>query len=776
MEYPFELSPFQKDAIRGIEEGKKIIYTAPIKSLSNQKFYDFSKKFPEISFGILTGDIKFNPEADCLIMTTEILRNHLFQRQSLEIKKNVLNFEMDIENELGCVIFDEVHYINDKERGKVWEETIMMLPTHIQMLMLSATIDTPIKFASWIESQHPNKEVWLCSTSHRVVPLRHYMYMTVHESMLDGMKDKKQVSEFRQILDRPQLLKGGETIFDDLNYHKMMNIRRYMDKHHIYIKRSYVLNKLVRYLDSKEMLPGICFVFSRKGVEKCAAEISHSLFDGTSTIPETIDKECKQILLRLPNWREFVYLPEYTFMMKILRKGVAIHHSGVLPVLREMVELLFSKGYIKLLFATETFAVGINMPTKTAIFSSLMKYDGSQNRLLLGHEYTQMAGRAGRRGLDTIGHVIHVNNLFDQPLIADYRIMMKGDPQKLVSKFRIHYHLVLNLIRSKTDNMTSFMNQSMNQETMQRDITTMQEDIAKHREDKTTFLSNYKITIPQDILQEYEKLTTNHQYRSNKDKKRYQRRKHELVTLHSTLPQEMNLYITKLTFDDKELQLQNQLHFLETYNEETIHIFLRLMVENGQVAKEGEEYTVTKKGIDLITVQEWNGIVAADLLETENYFESLSSRELVKLFACFTNIVIPDDNKTYYKNHRFCGTSLSMVLQNMETIMSKYLDIDIQNVLDTGLNFTYHFDLLPYMDEWIEASDENVCTKILKKMEIEKGIFLGEFVKAMLKVNTMALELEKVAEQNQELDFLIKLREIPELILKYVATTQSLYI
>jgi antiviral helicase SKI2 len=195
--YSFPLSSFQKHAIESIVEGnhilitahtgsgktlpaefaieyftsrkKKVIYTSPIKALSNQKFYDFTNKFPHISFGLLTGDIKCNPEADVLIMTAEILLNKLYQKNSNQVCNSSISFDMDIENELGCVVMDEVHYINDADRGKVWEQTIMMLPTQIQMVMLSATLDSPEKFALWCETKgelldKPDKIVYLTTT------------------------------------------------------------------------------------------------------------------------------------------------------------------------------------------------------------------------------------------------------------------------------------------------------------------------------------------------------------------------------------------------------------------------------------------------------------------------------------------------------------------------------------------------------------------------------------------------------------------------------------
>jgi antiviral helicase SKI2 len=170
-----------------VGKGEKVIYTSPIKALSNQKYYEFTKKYPHISFGLLTGDIKINPMADVLIMTAEILMNYLFLNNNNQTPTtaNSLQFQMDIQTELACVVMDEVHYINDPERGQVWEKTILMLPDNVQMIMLSATIDSPERFAQWCEDSHPNsgKQVFLASTNHRVVPLTHYAYLTTSEAI-----------------------------------------------------------------------------------------------------------------------------------------------------------------------------------------------------------------------------------------------------------------------------------------------------------------------------------------------------------------------------------------------------------------------------------------------------------------------------------------------------------------------------------------------------------------------------------------------------------------
>ena len=190
-----------------------------------------------------------------------------------------------------------------------------------------------------------------------------------------------------------------------------------------------------------EMLPALCFVLSRKQLEICAKEITFPLLEFDSKVSYTIRYECEQIIRKLPNYQEYLDLPEYQTMVSLLEKGIAIHHSGVMPVLKEMVEILYGKGYIKLLFATETFSIGVNMPTKTVVFTDITKYDGNTQRILYSHEYTQMAGRAGRRGIDTVGNVIHLTNLFRSNIFDNlsYKNMMSGKPQTLISKFKISF-------------------------------------------------------------------------------------------------------------------------------------------------------------------------------------------------------------------------------------------------------------------------------------------------------------------------------------------------
>jgi ATP-dependent RNA helicase DOB1 len=346
--YPFPLSSFQKYAIQAIIEGNhilitahtgsgktlpaefaidyfvnkklKVIYTSPIKALSNQKYYEFTQKFPHISFGLLTGDIKTNPEADVLIMTTEILMNTLYAKKRINNQSGFNNssltmFEMDFNNELACVIFDEIHYINDTERGRVWEETIMMLPTHIQMVMLSATLDSPEKFALWCETrgqqQASSKIVYLATTYERVVPLTHYSFITCNQGIFKILKDKQLEIEIMKTTNTLHVIQDAKGNFNETNYLRIYKILKlFNDKNH-FVKRQHILNNITKYMVDNNMLPAICFVLSRKNVEKCANEITTILLEDDSKIPYIIRKECEQIIRKLPNYQEYLNLPEY---------------------------------------------------------------------------------------------------------------------------------------------------------------------------------------------------------------------------------------------------------------------------------------------------------------------------------------------------------------------------------------------------------------------------------------------------------------------------------
>jgi len=822
--FPYPLSDFQKWAIFAIsnghhslvtahtgsgktlpaefaiqyfkERGKKVIYTGPIKALCNQKLYDFKQKFPNISFGILTGDVKDNPEADVLIMTTEILRNTLFTKKINEADTAVetgekktpieLQFELDINTELGAVVFDEVHYIGDKDRGSVWEQAILLLPPQVQLIMLSATIEKPEIFADWIETEK-NKEseirrdLYMTTTHERVVPLTHYAWLSTNQYTIKDAKGTPYETKIKGLVNKPIVLADSNRNYNEQNYYKLKDMLGYLQKSKDFIKRKFVFNNLVKYLDRNKMLPAICFIFSRKNVEQAAQEMTLTLFDKDDKTPSIIEHECEKILIsKLKNYREYTALEEYQMMIGLLKKGIAIHHAGIMPILREMVELLFERKYIKLLFATETFAVGINMPTKTVIFASVSKFSGDGMRYLLSHEYTQMAGRAGRRGIDTVGHVIHCNNLFSLPDNNTYKKMMTGSPKMLTSQFKISFNLILSIISSNErdkfgaiDNqLITFMEKSFIKNDIIKEINnydTIQEELdVKILEPEEQFAL---CKSSKDSLHEYNSLKNKINMASNKQRKKFQRDINELCLMNSNLEKDLEKYIA---LEDLKLDLEKNNGFKQNtinYIQNNVELIIDILRKQRFI---DINLVVSDKAQVAMQLHEAHPLVLGDLYEKSEGFKDLSPIQIACIFSCFTNISIPEDKRIHKVS---CLDSLvKNYIEDITTYMNKYYDLEAENQLDTGTDYTLHYELLDYVAEWCVSEDEFTCRNIIIRIKDDKSIFLGEFIKAILKINNLAKEFEKIAEVLQNLELLQKIKDIPSLTLKYVATNQSLYI
>ena len=565
---------------------KKVIYTTPIKALSNEKFYAFTNKYPHISVGLITGDIKTNPNADVLIMTTEILLNKLYQiKSSSPIPTSSISFDMDIQNELGCVVFDEIHMINDENRGHVWEQCIMLLPSHIQIIGLSATLDNPEKFAFWLETKGDitkpiEKEVYLTKKKVRAVPLTHYSFITTPNSINKHVKDKATQEEIKRLTNKLFVIQDNKNVFNDINYQNMTRMLKLFEKNYVRVKHQHVLNKLAEHLVEKEMLPALCYVFSRKQLEICAQEMTTNLLEFDSKIPYTVDRECEQIIRKLPNYEEYLHLPEYINTVKLLRKGVGIHHAGLMPILREMTELLFARGFIKILFCTETMSVGINLPVKTTIFTDINKFNGEIVRTLYSHEYTQAAGRAGRLGLDSVGHVIHLNNLFRNVDSVSYKQMMNGKPQALTSKFKLSYNLLLNLLDIGDNNLVQFASKSM----ITGDIYSQIEVLNTKMSKLQTELDNLNSCVghlrtPLEIIQDLIELKKNIHSSVNKKRKEIERKIAQITDNYKFIQQDTNSYL-KIDEKEKEINsLKDNYDTLHSYFQSGVSSVLELLNE-----------------------------------------------------------------------------------------------------------------------------------------------------------------------------------------------------
>ena len=829
--YPYELSDFQKYAIEAIYtgnhvlvtahtgsgktlpaefaikffvgKGKKVIYTSPIKALSNQKYYEFSQKYPEISFGLFTGDIKTNPEADVLIMTTEILMNALFRLQTnnsdsdSEKKIDDTQFKINIETELAAVVFDEVHYINDVDRGQTWEKTLVMLPKHIQKIMLSATIDSPEKFAKWVEGEGEDdkKKVYLCSTNHRVVPLTHYLYMTISESTLKTIKDKTLQKEMRDLTGEIITIQTDKGIFQENGYKQLKKISEFLEKKPM-MKRKYVLNDLMIYLKNREMLPAIAFVFSRKQVELCAEEITTPLLEDDSKVPYIVKRECEQIIRKLPNYEEYLRLPEYNSLVALLEKGVGIHHSGMIPILREIVELMISKKYIKLLFATESFAIGLDCPIKTAIFTGLTKFDGTEQRFLLSHEYTQMAGRAGRRGIDTIGHVIHCNNLFTLPTMSEYRDILCGKPQALVSKFRISYNWVLNLLSNNDENNNTGGNihnirkmteKSMIYEELQKNIEYQKEILQKIENDISQKKTNMELLkTPVEICLKYIEFDDKSKHAVNKKKKELQREMEKLELEYRTIQKDI-FVVKEWQKIEKEFEQREKPHleYLETYMTRQIQKVIDVLILEGFLNSNlnsdlNRDLTLTSLGMFATKISEIHPLIWCKFIsEKWNNLSDFSTKEIVGLLSCITNIKVSSEYTLSVP--KSTNSFLKEKIVELQSEYNKYEELETINEMRTGISYSdaLMFDIIDESMEWCDCVSEEECKLFIQTKLSEKEISVGDFTKAMMKISTTTKELSMSIDtlnNNNNTELLFKLSQVDELILKYIATTQSLYV
>jgi superfamily II RNA helicase len=484
-EYPFELDDFQKHSIekirmnenilvtaatgsgktlccdyaikKSVRNNKKCIYTSPIKALSNQKFYEFKKKFKGFcSIGIFTGDIKYNPDADVLIMTTEILRNLLYKK---DYEKYNIEYNLDLSidlDQVDCIIFDELHYINDVDRGKVWEETLVLLPRKHNLVLLSATINNASDFAMWLQSIK-QKYCHLIPKKERVIPLNHFIYYHCkYPRKLDKEESKLIMKKSNKLLP----LLDHKKVFDDNNYHTIQKIVRLNKKcGNTFYSRTSIIHNCIGLLQHKKLLPALFFVFSRKSCE----ELAYSIDKYLNSIEEQskVLKIVKNYIHKLNNKDIYLKTNEYLNLLKLLQKGVAYHHSGMRIVYKEIIELLCNEGLIKVLFATETFAVGINAPIKTVIFTDIKKYSNDGIRHINTSEYLQMAGRAGRRGKDKVGTVILLGNLIELPIIQQMKNIMNGFTENIMSKFILNYQFILKVILSDSVSFENFLNNTL---------------------------------------------------------------------------------------------------------------------------------------------------------------------------------------------------------------------------------------------------------------------------------------------------------------------------
>ena len=797
--FPYKLDKFQLDGCKAIEsnenilvtahtgsgktvlalygiaktlsENKKVIYTSPIKTLSNQKYAEFSDQlfklgqFENKTIGIMTGDIKINPLGDLLIMTAEILRNSLLRKYDEEIYEWSFN-----PNDIGCVVLDEVHFINNPERGKVWEEIIINLPSHIQLVMLSATITGAEEMVKWVTNLK-NIPCRLMTTNKRPVPLKHGIWFQKHQKDNEGIPTEGKINYF---------LHGDHDWKEGVWTECHRDITKYYTKYQFSIETFF---NCIKHLFDTDMTPCNVFLLNRSLLEQYAKKLpfNFSTFEEQAIIRKIWNKHLLKYAILYDSSEEWIKL------LELVEKGIGIHHSGMIPILKEVVEILYSQGLIKVLLATETFAMGVNMPTKTVVFCQLTKFDGNKShRNLRPEEYGQMAGRAGRRGKDLVGNIVILPSLSFMNE-SDAKSMIMVSPQKISSKFSIdpiyiikqisylleqssdiNFDIINGKIISNCKNSLFHLQDSLKIESIQREyneLSIKMTDMSKTFNIKPEYIEIYgKI---QDIDRRLKPYSAIFKIAPKVEKKLLKEKSDLTVQIDSKIFQHIEKYnIVKNQLDTLEINLdighnkiKNQIELILSYLTEFEYIT--------------PDYKLSKIGKIISEINECNPFLLGCLINDEqlNYFDDLSFSELVGVLSIFIS-----DNKSkedIYIDDLICDKKCKDILHNLLNY------IDIYQEKETILN-----NKLPYpswLDWSLDLSSFNSVESWAKGLtwghiSTQYSSFQGNFIKTILRINNLMKNIESIAKIFNNVKLLNTIDGYQEKLIRDIVITDSLYL
>jgi superfamily II RNA helicase len=764
--YPYPLDPFQKFAIHAIDKhenvlvtaktgsgktlvgeyqirecisrGRRVFYTTPIKSLSNQKFNDLKEM--DLDVGIMTGDVKFAPQAQVVVMTTEILCNLLYKRGTAN--EQFLDLSLD---DVGAVVFDEVHYINDPDRGKVWEQCLMLLPKGINLVLLSATIAKPEPFGEWLASVR-GTNVHLISTTYRIVPLVHM----IDDQIIMDSRDKFYPDIYTRWLkklehDRKQLKDHKDQVRDRrLGGYDSGPVERGDVRDHSFL---FQMNQKVRELQEKNLLPALFFSFSRTKCEEYASKVEPDLL--TSSETSAVNNIVEFHLHRYPH---VIGSPQCHALRNLLRKGIAFHHSGLLPMLKEIVEILFAKGFIKLLFATETFAVGINMPTKTVVFTSFKKHDEHGLRMLRTDEYIQMAGRAGRRGKDDKGFVYYLPDREPSTLL-EVQQMMTGAQMTVQSKMKFDYDFLLKAGEQWKDIAEKSYWRQQHRKLVEKE----REEV----ENLEIYLENTRAKIGSENVSDlYERCELELKVKNavNAAKQDAQRQLEQWKNRHMGpfWKSMWDIFQELRVIEERYHKMKDQLEYLEAYESE-INQKIRFL----------SDHEFDKLPLSQMAANIHEGhVILTPIAFNNKLFHNLSPNQLIGCLASF--IPVEKAGEKFESYSVLLTDDAKLALKKMGNIAEKMAK-DEQDMQIEFSNWTINYYWIDVVIEWMNGVE---VADICKKYEL----YEGNFVRTMLKIANIVDEWVTLATITSDLETLDILRNIRPQIVRGVVVPDSLYL
>jgi superfamily II RNA helicase len=752
---------------KNVLEGKRVVYTSPVKSLSNEKYRDFKDKFP-FSVGLLTGDNKIDPDAQCLVVTAEILENSLYNLKNKIDNPNKFISD-DFVKSIGCVIMDEVHYMNDPERGKVWEKTLVLLPPSVQIVMLTGTIGNPEQFAGWIGNIKQKIIAWI-PTDRRIIPLLTYIY---YDDKLCTVIDE-----------------NGNYIND--GYHeakaRFARVKKLREKQHKFGVDYDMISQLVEHMKEKDLLQCIFFSFSRANCEKFANMVKLcqlTTYEEQAEIRKIFDHHMHSYHHRYEN------VSQYNTIKDIVQSGVCYHHSGLIPILKEIIEILFRKGLIKVLFATETFAVGVNMPARSVVFIDIKKPSKRSKRLLYPSEFKQMAGRAGRRGMDIMGHVIMLP-LYNFINDDEFRTVALGPVPNIISQFKWDYNFVLKVIQSQSFDITEFFKHSLINIGHDKEVLRLKSDVTnvkilvdalteQHNKLSADTIKKIKTFIDLDRKAKGEETIGAFKITLNK------KQLSELKTLTAFVKLHEDDYktITMLNQKSNELELlEYELHDKETFVNTHFDALVNVL-QVWEYLTKGTIDTVdtidtTARGIIASTINDCNPIILTEMI-MGGYLDDMSAEEIVAMVSIFTEPIRSEKDKTDVDDmtHDFCTTpNVHNKLRRLEEFIRWNIGVEadifksrhIHLITDWSVSYSY----MDLAYEWAKGLNVIELCKRLNELEDHEG----NFVKNLMKISNICHDIQCICKLPAvgKNNLIQALEEVDKLIVRDIVTINSIYL
>lgn len=803
--FPYECDPFQLHSFNSIEQGhdilvcaptasgkttviqyallyniiklqKRAVLIVPIKVLANQAYADLKKILQplNITVGILTGDIKIDETAQCLVLTAEILRNSMYQMDQFsdddnESKKRITK---EVVDSIGCIVVDEAHYANDEDRGQVWEEIMILAKKDVQLVLLSATISKPEKFANWISRCHQNI-VDLIMVEKRKVPLKHYFLINnCSTDMLDSTK------KLYLIMNENNAYSHDGFMSAKYAHDKWIKERQKKGK---MTNNPNNINYVIKWLQDNDKLQALVFCFSRKDCETYAQSINFELVthEENHKIKDIFDK------IMLPHKKTYEASSQYNIIRELLTKGIGFHHAGLFPILKEITEEVFKLGLGKVLFCTETYAAGVNCPAKTVVFIETKKYSKHGRVLLTTDKYKQMAGRAGRRGLDTNGEVII---LFKDefPDESEIRTVLTGEIPEIRSRLKLDYQFYLRTILSNVTNLTEFYTKSLaneENEIIYRGLKTEKLKLENDFNDINAKVSQIVNKTDVNKLIEYEKKMNSEMFGigikvslNKKDQKDY-----------LSLQKKMSDQNFKKSYD--LLKKQSELQIALTKNNYQIGYYesmVAIKCSNIKNLLYKWGYTVTCekdnliksdiniKGVIAGNINECNPILLTEVI-CGNYFDNMTIQEIIGFVSIFGNPIKASLKYESIEMENFNGTPLirDKIRKFLEMRNSKQTDEDNEFGIGYGVvNWDITTNYIDLAYNW--ANGASVKEILEQVSEIEEGE--GDFVKNMLKIENIISDIKNGCKIIGKIELLPVLEKATELIIRDIVTVTSLHL